>query len=215
MDRFQLFRRLSIGLLIVGFLCHIATKFELPGGVRDIAEALTWALLVSGLCALGCAWWVRSSPGESYGETQRVSVDRESQLQEYQAYMNEAASAFLEAVQDKMCEQPWETAIGDIRWFPDGSNIFKTRIRVPDSQELVSVKTPTGMIWTLSDAWRMQPTLFADVWYGLLLMVYPDGRCETKFNYDPNCGNDPSFFIPQVKPPEGEGTDARQKEGRS
>jgi hypothetical protein len=36
--------------------------------------------------------------------------------------------------------------------------------------------------------------LFLDQWYGLKLLINPDGKCEVEFNYDPECALDETFF---------------------
>ena len=36
--------------------------------------------------------------------------------------------------------------------------------------------------------------MFPDKWFGFNLTISPDGKCETEFNYDPDCINDPTFY---------------------
>jgi hypothetical protein len=36
--------------------------------------------------------------------------------------------------------------------------------------------------------------VFPKKWYGVKIIVYPDGKCETEFNHDPECAFEATFL---------------------
>jgi hypothetical protein len=47
----------------------------------------------------------------------------------------------------------------------------------------------------IGDAWRLQKGLFPRTWYGIAVRLYPDGKYETEYNFDPDCiANDTAFM---------------------
>jgi hypothetical protein len=46
----------------------------------------------------------------------------------------------------------------------------------------------------LDEVWKAQFEKCAKRWYGLRLTFKPAGEPELKIDYDPECGDDPTFF---------------------
>lgn len=46
----------------------------------------------------------------------------------------------------------------------------------------------------LKRIWQLKDALFLHKWYGIKLALQPSGQCETTFNYDEHCDNDPTYY---------------------
>src|SRR5208337_2445380 len=98
-------------------------------------------------------------------------------------------------VKREMKQTAWKIAYLDVRSSAVGtSRLSKFRVAMPDGSLVSSLSKPARVVLLLSDLWELQQKLFPEKWYGLVLTVYPDGKCETEFNYDPKCIGDPKFF---------------------
>jgi hypothetical protein len=115
-------------------------------------------------------------------------------LQEFNQKLQEAISLLMGAVQEELGDKPWTFCVLDIRWYPDSSRKSKTRVHLPKAGQLHFMHTPIEVLYLLDDAWALMDKAFSDKWYGLKITVYPEGKAETEFNYDPKCLSDPTFF---------------------
>jgi hypothetical protein len=52
----------------------------------------------------------------------------------------------------------------------------------------------TSEVDDLLSSLNAQRRLFADPWFGLVLTVGSNERCNMKLDYDPRCSEDASFF---------------------
>ena len=198
MGRFLFLRWVTIGLgvLWVPFACFSVFRWDPPVPLWvAVVHVGSWVILVLGFVA---GWLCRREKRylEEHGWVEAGVTAQEKRLEpeEFQAILNEAAALLLEAVKEEIGEKSWVRAVDDRRWFPDGSFIGKTRIHLEKEGVIHSLHFPRESKRLVDRLWEGQAGLFADKWYGLNLIVYPDGKCETVFNYDPNCGNDPTFF---------------------
>ena len=53
---------------------------------------------------------------------------------------------------------------------------------------------PTEVLTLFAELWNLRDTAFPDRWYGLTITVYPNGKSESAFSYDPDCALDEAFF---------------------
>ena len=42
--------------------------------------------------------------------------------------------------------------------------------------------------------WAAKDKLFPQKWYGLKMTIFPNGKCEVEYNYDPDSINNPTFY---------------------
>jgi hypothetical protein len=87
----------------------------------------------------------------------------------------------------------WVAVVLDARFSDrDGSILDKIRVERADGT-FVSVSLPVDGTLQLIALGQARAS-GADRWYGLLVRVTAEGACEVKFNYDPACVEDGSFF---------------------
>ena len=71
--------------------------------------------------------------------------------------------------------------------------IAKFRVQLPDGST-ASARIPAVVNGLIREAWEIKVSAFPDQWYGLKFKILPSGECETEFNYDKKCFDDPRFF---------------------
>ncbi len=79
------------------------------------------------------------------------------------------------------------------------TQIYKLRMVSPDGSVYSLLDTPLEdpppeVMDLIHDLWGIKDEAFPDKWYGLKFKVFPSGKCEVRFNYDPECALDPTFF---------------------
>jgi hypothetical protein len=88
----------------------------------------------------------------------------------------------------------WGRAHLDARFVEDGLS-WSTKVRVilmdGTVKSIVESDTATRL---LDQVWQGQGTAVPHRWYGLRLSITSSGQCDVKFNYDPNCHEDRSFY---------------------
>jgi len=88
----------------------------------------------------------------------------------------------------------WTQAVLDVRSPEEGgTQIAKFRIHLPDGSA-TSARIPAVVNGLIREAWLVKQSAFPEQWYGLKLKLLPSGDCETEFDYDPACFDDPNFF---------------------
>lgn len=109
------------------------------------------------------------------------------------AVLPDVARALHRAAGEQFTKGKWAEVALDIR-FARGGGEFSHKIRVRMSNgELASASTPTDLALLLINLDAVRQAC-SDLWYGLVLRVTAAGECETKFNYDPACAEDKSFY---------------------
>ena len=113
--------------------------------------------------------------------------------------MREMAAILFRGFAASMGEAPVKQAFADIRRADDDPTmISKARLVRPDG----SIEPPPGddafvpseVLTLFEELWDLRDTAFPDRWYGLTITVFPDGKSEFAFNYDPDCALDDAFF---------------------
>lgn len=89
----------------------------------------------------------------------------------------------------------WKLAYLDVRSAPGSTAlIHKIRVKLADGSIENSLNTPMDVVMSLLSLWKKKAKLFPEEWYGLKIVILPDGKTETEFNYDPECAGDETFF---------------------
>jgi len=107
------------------------------------------------------------------------------------------AEVLVQEISKEEKAKGWTFAFVDIRGDVD-SKVSKLRIALKDclAQTLLdsSVEhTPTEVKRLFRKVWETQAS-FDKEWYGLKVTVFPGGKYDVEFNYDPKCSSDPKFF---------------------
>jgi hypothetical protein len=88
---------------------------------------------------------------------------------------------------------PWVAVVLDARFDDrDGSILHKIRVERADGS-IGSVSLSVEGTRQLIALGQARPT-GPDRWHGLVLRVTAEGECEVRFNYDPACAEDDSFY---------------------
>jgi hypothetical protein len=96
------------------------------------------------------------------------------------------------------------TAFIDMRW-TTGTGILKPRVVLPDGTIRPLLDPPTEAAtskgdfilkahFVLDEVWKSQAKTGRKKWYGIKLTFKPAGESELQLDYDPDCGDDPTFF---------------------
>ena len=87
--------------------------------------------------------------------------------------------------------KPWAMAFIDERFEPSGSGVSlgRCRVQLKDGTWLTDIDPPRGSAVLSLEAFDLRTAELPEKerWYGVLVTVYPDGRCEVAFDYDPDC----------------------------
>lgn len=96
----------------------------------------------------------------------------------------------VELVNSRMKQKTWKSAYIDQRFPTEGgpSGLSKCRVVLPNNKLVSDIYNPRGYDSLMLKAFEIRTTEFQakDWWYGFLLTVYPDRRCEVKFFYSPD-----------------------------
>jgi hypothetical protein len=105
------------------------------------------------------------------------------------------AEDMMAAIHDRWKDDAqWTDALLDVRYAPDGgTQLVKFRVRLPNGT-LQSVRESANVTLLFQELWDLHDRTLAHGWYGVKFVVLPNGECQTEFDYDPNCINDPHFF---------------------
>src|SRR3712207_5665568 len=86
----------------------------------------------------------------------------------------------------------WDRAILDVRSPKDGgSRLLKFRVQMGDGS-VKGAHVSSKVTSLLREMWSIRDEIFPDRWFGLQLILPGNGECETIFNYDEQCADDPS-----------------------
>ncbi|MEZ6143352.1 MAG: hypothetical protein R3B84_22520 [Zavarzinella sp.] len=88
----------------------------------------------------------------------------------------------------------WQSAYLDVRGSTDGTSQSMKIRAVLSTGEVVSVKTNSLIEKIVGEVWRIKDEVFSPQWFGLRLDLSSNGECDAKYNYDPQCDEDDSFY---------------------
>jgi len=115
-----------------------------------------------------------------------------------EAIMRDMAAILFRGLAASLGEAPVKHAFADIRQGDDGGMISKVRLVRPDGSIESSpgddAFVPSEVLTLFEELWDLRDTAFPDRWYGLTINIFPDGKSEFEFNYDPDCALDDAFF---------------------
>jgi hypothetical protein len=117
-----------------------------------------------------------------------ISIDRLNSV------LDQIANVLLVAAQEEMGGDPWELAFLDVRGSAISPALLKKYRIARADRRITALNTPDDLIDLLDEAFALRDEGIREKWYGLLVTIYPDKKCEVKFNYDPNCAKDKTFF---------------------
>ena len=103
-----------------------------------------------------------------------------------------------------MSGKPWKFAMIDMRWTA-GIGHLKPCVVLRDGTKGALFDTPMENAsskadfilkahFILDEMWKSQGEKGTKKWYGIMLTFQPAGEAELKLDYDPACGDDPTFF---------------------
>ena len=102
--------------------------------------------------------------------------------------------ALFEAAAASPVETAWQEAFLDARFPGNSSALFaKCRVRLATGN-VVSIEAPDGTSTLLRKLWELRGSGPVRDWYGLVLVVVPDGNCRIDYNFDKDCAADPTFY---------------------
>jgi hypothetical protein len=128
-------------------------------------------------------------------ELSNLMAKKRPTLEDFQKLLHEIARALMAEVECEQKGKPWTRAYMDVRGSVTGtSRLKKFRIDLPDGSVIDTLNPPHETTQLLYKVWRIKGKVFADKWYGIKVVIYPDGKCETEFNYDSECANGLEFF---------------------
>lgn len=112
--------------------------------------------------------------------------------------IEEIATALRKLVDKERKGRKWEYAFAEVRWSPDRDegSVRKARIAPTGKRKgkLVTLNTSIALGDMLESARAIHEKACDKMWYGLKVTVYPDGKVDTEFNYDPECQADLAFY---------------------
>src|SRR4051812_3749362 len=86
----------------------------------------------------------------------------------------------------------WTSVALDVRYSDDGSFLHKVRMALVDGTE-VSPSLPERVTLLMIDLEKVRGAGDSR-WYGLLMTITAAGDADARYNYDPNCADDETFF---------------------
>jgi hypothetical protein len=112
--------------------------------------------------------------------------------------MRDMAAILFRGFAALMEGKAWKEGFADIRRLPDEPTmISKARVVLPDG----SLQSPSRDALSLTEVrnrfeelWGTRDAASPNAWYGLKIIIQPDGKCQIEFNYDPDCAADTAFF---------------------
>jgi hypothetical protein len=113
-------------------------------------------------------------------------------LEDFENLLHSLARALIRETEAELQNQSWLAIVLDVRFDHHGGFIDKIRATTPD--RIASISMPTDVVHILLSLDSLRQRLLYDWWYGIQLKVDANRRCEAKYNYDPNCANDLTFY---------------------
>jgi hypothetical protein len=115
-------------------------------------------------------------------------------LAQFTNFLKEITGHLLIAVREERPKVKWKRAFLDVRCaLTEDMQKLKIRVEFPDG-DLHSIRQPYDLSALLTSLQEIKDRSFADKWYGMKLTVFPNGKCETEFDYNPACFNDPTWY---------------------
>jgi hypothetical protein len=115
------------------------------------------------------------------------------------------ANVLQDATASLMGDQSWKYAFAETLYPPTGAwtgGLQKFRVVLFDgSLASEDISTPKEAKHLINEAWDIQAGLFPQTWYGLKIKVYPDGKYETEFDFDPDCLEKKTLAFLGLEPP--------------
>jgi hypothetical protein len=125
-------------------------------------------------------------------------MEKEREL--FNTLIKKVAEVLVQEISNEEKAKGWTFAFVDIRSPADApeTRVGKLRIAFKDKPASglldSSVEQPPYEVKDLfRELWPTRPS-FEKMWYGLTVKVFPDGKYNVEFNYDPKCSSDPKFF---------------------
>jgi hypothetical protein len=119
---------------------------------------------------------------------------KEPTLADFDKLLREIAAIVLERVQGSMKRKKWVRAIYDARSDGIGGRLGKLRVEMPNGSTITSLNMGVDALVRVNRLWSMREKVFPEIWHGLKMVIFPNGKCETEFNYDPDCFYDATFI---------------------
>jgi hypothetical protein len=122
----------------------------------------------------------------------------------FNTLIKKIAEVLVQEISNEEKAKGWTFAFVDIRSPADDpeTRVGKLRIAFKGAAASTlldsSVQRPPYEVKDLfRELWPTRPS-FEKMWYGLKVTVFPDGKYNVEFNYDPECSCDPKFFESQT-----------------
>lgn len=117
-------------------------------------------------------------------------------MDQLNSVLDQIANVLLVATQEEMGGDTWDLAFLDVRGSATSQSLSeKYRIKRADGSLINTLDSPDDLMLPLREVFNLRDEVCPDKkWYGLLVTVFPDKKCEVEFNYDPNCKNDKTFY---------------------
>jgi hypothetical protein len=114
-------------------------------------------------------------------------------FEERHSAMKRFGHAVFKQVNENMQSVEWFRAKLDVRYYRDGSG-FMDKLCIEKAGEPEAWIRGSREISLLLIELQGMRKIFASEWFGLLLEVTASGKCVAKYDYDPNCSQDQSYF---------------------
>jgi hypothetical protein len=113
--------------------------------------------------------------------------------EEFERLIRQLGEAVHHQVDSDLAGRDWVHAFLDVRYQRTGES-WRSKIRAMRFDgEFVSVKMSNDIDVCLISLNFFRKS-FGDEWYGIVLTVESDRRCQIKLNYDPDCSLGESFY---------------------
>ncbi len=107
-------------------------------------------------------------------------------LEVFHKVVGKLCEALVADLRAKLRDTPWKSGYVDVRWSADGEvRIDKLRVELVDGRTLADLDISDDVDLLLEEAWSVNDGRLSARWYGLLVTAYPDGKCQVRYNYDP------------------------------
>jgi hypothetical protein len=117
-----------------------------------------------------------------------------SKVIRFNEVLQEIAAEIMAAIKAELKKKKWKVGFLDVRFCDDfGRYISKTRVELRNG-ELQSLDEPEPVSEMIHEAWELRAEPIPGKWYGLKVLLFPNGECKTEFNDDPDCSDDETFF---------------------
>jgi hypothetical protein len=113
--------------------------------------------------------------------------------EEFERLIRQLGEALHHQVDSDLAGRDWVSAFLDVRYEKNGESWLSKVRAVRSDGESVSVKMRNDIDVCLISLNSFRKS-FGDEWYGIVLTVESDRRCQIELNYDPACSEDQSFY---------------------